>query len=250
MGNLGDMSNEQSTVAGRLAPLTAILTASCGPRLRTVTAWGEWLSEPGDRRLPAHALVVIDGLDPAQLRHDAAEVWKLARLGLDPTFFDLPAFRQSFDVFPLEYLAMQAEYEVVAGEDLLAQVTFPPAALRLQIEEELRSLRCGLHQELAREGHRPQVLRRVIAERFVALETVWRGLLNLAGQTAPAAQLPLLAAATQQYELDAGQLDALRGVAEGTLRPEFDELGRLADGLDRLLATLTDRVDVLDGQVT
>lgn len=234
-------------VAARLSPLTALLSRSHGGRLRTVTAYGEWLHRPDDRRAAATVLVVIDGLDPARLRADAAEVSQFGRLGLEPLFLEMQAFGHSLDVFPLEFLEMQALYEVVVGDDLLAGLTFPPAALRLQVEEELRSQRCGLHQELAREGHRPKALRRAVAQRFGELHRVWRGMLALAGQPVPAESLPLQEAVAAQYELDRVVLDQLRAVHDGLHVPEFEELGRLADGLDRLLAAVTTAIDALDG---
>jgi len=240
-------SSPNPAVADRLKPLTELLSRSHGPRLRTVTGYGEWLHSPADRRLPAHVLVVIDGLDPARLRADAAEVSMFGRLGLDPLFLELRAFGNSLDVFPLEFLEMQALYEVVNGDDLLAGLEFPPASLRLQVEEELRSLRCGLHQELAREGHRPRALRRMIAQRFGELSRVWRGMLSLAGQPVPAESLPLQNAVADQYGLDRLVLDQLRAVHEDVQRPDFEELGRIADTLDRLLATVTAQIDALDG---
>jgi len=93
---------------------------------------------------------------------------------------------------------------------------------------------------------RPRALRRTIAQRFGELQRVWRGLLSLAGQPVPADSLPLLQAVAAQYELDRGVLDQLRAVQDGTRSPEFDELGRLADALDRLLATVTATVDGLE----
>ncbi len=84
------------------------------------------------------------------------------------------------------------------------------------------------------------------AQRFGELQRVWRGLLSLAGQPVPADSLPLLQAVAAQYELDRGVLDQLRAVQDGTRSPEFDELGRLADALDRLLATVTATVDGLE----
>ena len=232
----------------RLGELVALLTRSHGPRLKTVTAYGPWLHEPGDRRAAATVLVVIDGLDPARLRADAADLTQLRRLGLEPLFLEYQALLHSLDVFPLEFLDMQALYEVAAGEDLLADLNFPPAALRLQVEEELRSQRCGFHQELAREGHRPRSLRKILAQRFGELSRVWRGLLSLAGQTVPAAELPLIHATAAHYGLDSSLLEQLRGVQEGERQPDFEELGRLADAFDRLLVTLTDTVDQLDGE--
>ncbi|MCC7491252.1 MAG: hypothetical protein IT204_02845 [Fimbriimonadaceae bacterium] len=228
----------------QLQPLLAILEPVHGPRLRAVIAYGPWCLDD-DRSLPKQVLVVLDDAASAQLRATAPQVGLLRRQGIEPFFLSQPELARSLDVFPLEFLDMQACYEVVAGDDLLADLTFPPAALRLQIEEELRGGLHRLRQEVGRYGHHPKVMRQVLAQSFSALHRVWRALLRLRDAEMPAAVEALLQQVAAVWELDPQLLGKLHRLELGQWRPEPTAVETLVDDYDRLLERLIDRVDTL-----
>jgi len=113
------MSNAPSqspnpAVLARLSPLTALLTRSHGPRLRTVTAYGEWLHTPDDRRRPDHVLVVITDSTPDGMRPTRPKSAQFGRLGLVAAFLELQAIsipRSSSRRIP----EMQSRYDVCSA---------------------------------------------------------------------------------------------------------------------------------------
>lgn len=239
------VANERLTA--RLAPLLALLEPAHGERLRAVIAYGPWVD--GDYGTnAAQVLVVIDDASTARLRPLAARIGQLQRQGIEPLFLATAELTTSLDVFPLEFLDMQASRAVLRGDDLLADLEFPPRALRLQCEEELRSLSHGLRQEVARNGHRPRTMRRWLADSFTALVPLWRGLLQLRGTIIPAQVDALLQETARSYGLDLQILEKLRQLANGAWRPEPAALDQLTDEFDALLGQLIDLIDAIPAE--
>lgn len=237
-------SQQASAIQAALQPLLDALVPVHGDRLRAVIAYGPWL-EADQRELARTALVVIDGLTAADLRATAPAVGQLRRTRLEPLFLAAGELALSLDVFPLEFLEMQAGYLVVHGEDLLAGLEFPPTALRLQLEEELRGSAHCLRQEVARHGHRPKAMRLVVARTFAGLARAWRGLLNLAGQDIPTRPEALVEAVALAYRLDPLLLAKLHRIETGALVPPPEALDQVVDELDGLLDQLVHLVDGL-----
>lgn len=233
------------TTTRRLRPLLEILEPVHGEGLRACLAWGPWLLNGGAER-PATALIVLDDASPASLRRTAPRVGQLRRERLEPLFLAVGEVAAGADAFPLEFLCMQAAYEVVRGEDVLAGLTFPPAALRLQLEEDLRSLLHCFRQEVARDGHQPRRMRQLVAQTSAELERVWHGLLRLRGGDDPAEPEALAATAAEAWRLDPQLLGLLRRIETGQDRPTGPELDAVVDRLGALLAELTALVDALE----
>ncbi len=234
-----------SPVTERLQPLLDILTAAHGDRLRAVLAYGPWILDAARARGALTVLVVLEDASAARLRETSPQVNVLRRKGFEPLFFAAGELARSLDVFPLELLDMRSCCEVVRGEDPLAGLAFPHEALRLQVEEELRSQWHCFRQDVARYGHMHRPMIKVLTESFAVLPRIWRGLLTLAGAEVPVQPDALLQLAAAQWQLDAQILRKLRGLETATWTPSPPELEQAADEYDALLARLVDLVDGL-----
>lgn len=231
----------------RLAPLVDILRRAHGEGLRAVIAYGPAAVNGGtDKRQVVQALVIMADASAANLMKTSAEVGQLRRGGVEPLFMSAHEIAASLDVFPLEFLDMQATRVVIHGDDLLAGLQYNAGPLRLQVEEDLRCASHWLRQEVARYGHRPQAMRTVLAQSFLGLQRAWRGLVALSGEEVPGDSEALLRAAAQVCGVDGELLTRLHRLETGSWRPEPTELPQLVTSYDTLLCGLIDRVDRWD----
>lgn len=231
----------------RVQPLLEVLQRGFGSRLGAVIAYGPDVAVRQPSRGEAvSVLVVINELTAAGLLPYAQAISQSIIKGLEPLFIDRSELVDSLDVFPLEFLEMQSSYVVVHGSDLLADLEFPPVALRLQVEEALRGASHWLRQEAARYGHRTRPLRTTLQRSIGGLSSIARGLIALAGETVPAAPEALLQAVAVKYQLDAALLSRLRDCELGAWQPGTDELPELLASYDGLLTELIAAVDGLE----
>lgn len=232
-------------LAGRLRPLLALLQPRFGARLRAVVAHGpDVTGRPANGPLPV--FILVDALSAEDLLPLAADLTRLRRSGLIPTFMASEDVARSLDVFPLEFLDMRANYTVAHGDDPLAGLTFERAPLRLQLEEALRGLISHFRQLVAAEGHRPKRLRAAMGETLPSLVPVLRAMLLLERGDVPADVGAMWQAAAEAFAIDRTRLERLSALVAGAERPEPPELWTRVTDCDALLAALLRRVDEWD----
>lgn len=227
-------------------PLLNILQRAHGAGLRSVIVYGASDADGRRRGEPLEVLVVLADAAATTLAQTAPEVGQLRRRGLEPLFLAADELSRSLDVFPLEFLDMQADYVVIHGEDVLAPLRFEPAALRAQLEEDLRCAQHWLRQEIARLGHRGRPTRTILAQSFAGLRRVWRGLLAVRGLRPPAGVEAALEELVRLYDLPPEVIRRLRELELGTAQPTGEELRGLVGEYDRLLDRLIDLCDTME----
>lgn len=231
-----------SAVAARAAGLLDVLRRHHADLLVSVTAYGQGLDGLAGRQA-LEVLVVLQQCRARTLMRSAGEIGQLGRQGVEPLFMSAELLPASLDVFPLELLHMRSHYAVLAGDDVLAGLEFEPGPLRLQIEEEARSIQSAFRQEIARHGHQPRAMVTAIAQTSAALVRVWRGLVHLRGADAPADVGALLRSVCETCEFDLGVLERSRAIELGAAAPTPPELWDRVAELDDFLRTLAAAVD-------
>ncbi len=157
-----------------------------GPRLRSVVAYETHFgletgtAGPGAGAADdhAHAMVVVDSLNYADLAACAAKVgeWAKARIGT-PLLFPREEFERSLDAFPLEFTAIAAHHLLVAGTDPFAEVQIAPQDVRRACETQAKSLLLHLREGFLEAHGEPAAVARLVAASVPSLRTL---LLNLA----------------------------------------------------------------------
>jgi len=75
-----------------------------------------------------------------------------------PLFLTKQYIRSSLDSFPIEFLNFKAAYRLIAGEDVLADISFDNALLRLQCEREIKGKLLQLREAfLETQGKRQRI---------------------------------------------------------------------------------------------
>ncbi len=208
---------------GNLEQVVKTWAGSLGPKLVSVIQHGE----PD----PTQLLVVLTEIRSQPLTV-LASVMRKAGLKADLVFFTPSELADSLDVFPIELLDAQAAYQILHGEDVLAPLVIPPAELRLQIEEDLKTQRTWLRQRFLDYCHEPKKVERLPYHAFATLPPVLRGMLRYKEVRVPSTREGQLLAAAETFGLDASLLKYLQ-------RGNGDvHVDRYADLLDTLIAAV------------
>jgi len=161
------------------------LAALFGEALRTVVVYGS-AAGPGfdPRRSDVNLCAVAEPLEFTQVARVAQwwSRWRRQRVAA-PLLLSATDLERSLDVFPLEFLDLQARHRTLAGDELFAALRFAPESVRAECEREAKGklLRLrGLYLELAGSG---RDLRALMLDSRKTFLHVLRGLLYLRGET-------------------------------------------------------------------
>ncbi len=133
------------------------------------------------RRTPLQTVVVLQEVTPAKLRATRPSLRRWARRRIPtPLFLDRVYIEGALDTFPLEFLEMAEHHAVLCGDpDLFTGIRIDRAALRLQVEEQLRGKMLHLWEAYLECGGRRRDLKRLLQEPLPGFELALRGLLRL-----------------------------------------------------------------------
>ncbi|MCF7837703.1 MAG: hypothetical protein K9N49_03650 [Candidatus Marinimicrobia bacterium] len=123
-----------------------------------------------------------------------------------PLLFTRRELEQAADVFPLELLDMQDSHQILAGEDLLADLRISPRHLRHQVEAELRGLLLHLRQGFAVNQAAPRAQSQLLRASASSLLVLLRGALRLFDTAVPARKMDALLTLAQRLEFDPAPL--------------------------------------------
>jgi len=162
-----------------------------------------------------------------------------------PLVFTHAEWRDSADVFGVEYEDMRAAHRVLAGGDPWSGVTVRPADVRRQLEHELRGKLVRLRQAYAALARDPAKLTAALAASVSGVLTMLRATLRLTGKEAPAAADALVRAAAGLIGFPPAALEAFVTHAQGGERLRLTErdpraaayltaVARTAEFVDRL----------------
>ena len=147
-------------------------------------------------------------------------------------------FRDSADVFPMEYLDIQSRNTVIHGEDASATLRIAAAHLRHQLEDRLRGNLTQLRQILLASAGSAKVLQQQLGGWYGPLVASFRGLLRLKDVTIPAAAREQLTAVAAAYAVDLQALAQLLELREGRKSDAFAVAAEVHAALVRLVAAV------------
>jgi len=119
-----------------------------------------------------------------------------------PLFFTLDEIENSNDVFPIEFLDMQASHRLLSGRDVLKDLHVERENHRLELEHELRSKFIGLRQSFLSVSHDPKAVGSLILRSLSAVITLFRHTLMLMGETVPVQKRDIITRFCSRTKLD------------------------------------------------
>ncbi|NNE01065.1 MAG: hypothetical protein HKN47_27430 [Pirellulaceae bacterium] len=212
---------------------------SFADNLQSLTVYGPAVTAIYDpRQHQIHHLIVLDHRDIQRLLHLAGYSREATRRRLSPPLIVTEtSFRQSCDVFPLEWLDIAQFHRTIIGQAVLKDFQPQPVHVRLQCERDLRSLDILLQRGILASGGKPNRIDRLEDEASDSLIRVLRGITWLAGDREPLLPTDVCARCAEivGFSLD-GCLESIRVDGRHELQTVglmLEEIGRLSAWIDK-----------------
>ncbi len=175
-------------------------------------ATGEYV--PGKSDLNFLVVLKNDSIDSLRRGMEVVAKWR-KRMVNTPLFMTPAHIRSSLDSYPIEFLDMQANYRLVHGEDVLKDLQFRPADVRVQCERELKGKLLRLRQLYLETRQKPRAMKEIIAGSITAFTSIFQGLIYLKGKPIPKTKQEIISAVSELFGLDAGTFLQLLAIKTG-----------------------------------
>jgi hypothetical protein len=158
---------------------------------------------------------------------------------------DRAYIESSLDVFPVEFIELADEHQLVWGQnDPLADISINRAHLRLQLESQSRGRMLHLWEGFLGAGRSGRLLKDLLFAATAEMEVIFRGMLYLLDLPRPENPVDLVTAVEAQFELQLPTLRTLE-VARSTGRVTRSEREALADNAMAEVRSVVRAIDAL-----
>jgi hypothetical protein len=240
------MARPDDRLERQIATYTGEVTQALGPHLVCLAVYGsaagsDYFEPNSDINIavvvPTVSIDVLEALAPVVMR------WEKRRFAT-PLLIERMFLERARDAFPMELDDIRRQHRVLAGSDVLADVTVDPGALRRQCEKEARGKLLRLRALYLATAGAPSALERLMLQSLKSMLIFLRHLLRLQGHNPGTCYREVLATGQEvlgPLPLMSRLLDYREGVTRlvpRALRLEFreylGEVERIVDALDTL----------------
>lgn len=170
-------------------------------------------------------LVVLtpSGMDKFTDILDTVTSWKKRRVAV-PLVMTKDFIASSLDSYPIEFLNMKNSHILIYGENVLDELSFNPADLRLQIERELRGKLILLRQGYLEAQGKAKLLRQLIGNSLTAFISVFNALLYFKQGKAPQGRRDTIKEVGKLFTIDTAVFMLCADIKEGKDKLSSDEV--------------------------
>jgi predicted nucleotidyltransferase len=216
-----------------------------GEDLLSVILYGSSVTKEYDpKKSDLNFLIVLSeaGIERLHLAHELVAKWRKKKVST-PLFLTKDYMKFSLDTFPIEFLNIKRNYQVIVGEDVLEGMFFKKDFVRLQCERELKGKLLLLRQRYVETRGKSKVLSELISASLPTFIFVFKGLLYLLGKEIPETKSETVSTLSTELNLDGELFASMLQSEAGTLtssREEIDDLFKRYLKEIRRLALLMD----------
>jgi predicted nucleotidyltransferase len=227
--------------------LVAELKGAYGGNLTALLLYGSAVSGDFHEKFSdLNILCVVQEISVEVLKKAEGTIaWFVKKGNPPPLFFTWEEIKNSHDVFPIEFLDMQANHRVLFGADILQGLQIERENHRLELEHELRSKFIGLRQGFLSASHDSKALGGLILRSLSSVVTLFRHALILMGETVSLQKRDIITRFCARSGLDASLFLSLlklreegqelpSGEALSTFEQYFEEIGKMVRLVDQL----------------
>ena len=208
-------------------------------------ATGDFVAKYSDLNI----LIILDRIDLEELTRISPFVERWCRKGdPPPLLLTGDEIRTSQDVFPLEFLDIRDNHQVLFGEDPFIDLEVDDRNLRLQCEHEMKGKIIRLREQFLLVRRKDERLRELMARSVSTFIALFRGMLRLRLDEVPGGQRDVLRKFAETMKLDLGAVEKVLELKEGRTEIRGDPLGSLFGDYLAILETVAERVDTLLGE--
>jgi hypothetical protein len=195
------------------------------------------------RHSHVNVLIVASSLDGPRLDEVARSLPAQRKPPLvEPLFLTRRQIEGSLDAFPIEWVEIQERHLRLEGDDVFSGLEVPRTYLRLQCEHELRGKHIQLRQTYLLHRSDAAVLARVLRASASGFATLFRTVLRLRGEPAPADPARVIQRVADLHQLDAQGLLSAHLFRYSTRRYKTEEVlvlyHRFLAEVERLIGAL------------
>jgi predicted nucleotidyltransferase len=222
------------------------LQRTLGDNLLSVVLYGSSVNGDTTRKFSDIDLFVLlkdTGLTAIKPALPALRTWMKAG-NKAPLLFSAGQFERAADVFAIEFSDIKDRRRVLVGTDPFQDIAIDRAALRRQLEFELRVNLLRLRRHYLEAGETPKMMGDIMAQALSTLSTLFRATLRLLGQNAPAVKKETWRALNGHVPIDVAALEKIWDLRADGAR--LDQ--KSADALfERLTQTVESVIQFVDG---
>lgn len=170
-----------------LDDLVSQLKLAYGTSLRSVVLYGSAVAgEHIAKKSDYNVLVVVDAITVENLRKAAAIAKAWSEDGNPPPMtFTTAEWKSSSDIFPMEYADILERHRLLFGEEPCEGISVSTADLRLQVEYQAMGKLLQLRQAVMAAGGETKNQVVLLEDSLSTLMVIFRGVIRLAGDSAP-----------------------------------------------------------------
>lgn len=171
--------------------------------------------------------------------------WFVKQGNPPPLFFTLEEVEQAHDVFPIEFLDIQANHRLLFGRDIFENLEIERGNHRLELEHELRTKLIGLRQSFLAVSHNAKAVEDLMLRSLSSFITLFRHILILMGESVPIPKRDIIRLFCAKSHVDESLFLGLlktreegRALTASEVGPMFqryyEEIGKLTKLVDQL----------------
>jgi len=162
-----------------------------------------------------------------------------------PLFLTKKYISSALDAFPIEFLGMSMNYQLVFGADVLKEISISENDLRLALEREMRGKLVHLREGFLNTAHSTHDLRLLISKSLATFTTHFSALLKLKKIALPEKRRDIFMKTAEHFGLDTAVFAGLLEIRETRKHLSQDELQVLMEKYIHEIAKLTQIIDQL-----
>ncbi|MCG3205625.1 MAG: hypothetical protein KCHDKBKB_02347 [Elusimicrobia bacterium] len=225
--------------------LTKQLSESLRDNLVSVVLFGSSAIEDTTKKFSdINILVVVKNADMATLRSVTPFVGRWCKQGNPaPLFLSMSTWEKGKDVFAIEFTDIQAAHRILFGTDLFTTFQADPAALRHQLESELRSKQLLLKKGYLECAGNDKELQQLIAKSYSSFTVLIKTILRLMGLPAPLKKAAAWNTLADHLSVDLEVIDLISQLRDGKKLPAQFNTHELFEKYLNLIGRVVDYVD-------
>jgi predicted nucleotidyltransferase len=200
-----------------------------GDDLISVILYGSSVTKEYDpNKSDLNFLIVLseEAIDHLHLAHKLVVKWRKKKVST-PLFLTKEYIELSLDTFPIEFLNIKRNHEVIVGEDVLEGLSFKRNFIRMQCERELKGKLLLLRQRYVETRGKRKILKELISASLPTFVFVFKGLLYLLDKEVPETKRETVSMLSRELGLDEELFSSLARIEAGTLKCSRQEIGDL-----------------------
>src|SRR5262249_25069023 len=151
--------------------------------------------------------------------------------------------KSSSDVFPIKFLDIKQNHEVLWGKKVMDDLEISDEHLRLRCEQEIKNLLLRLRQFYLQRSHRTELIESTLVESIPSFILNLRVMLMLKTGQAPTAKNAISDAASYEFGLNNKTLQTVLEIKYGSHKPDTAELKQL---YSEFMSTVQKAAEIVD----